>query len=179
MNVWKADPTFTNFVPRTAEEAVDRYVRCRRNGLKPMLVPECLIQCSRGLPPNELDQFEAWIINPSGDISAGKLVPSTAIRVANDSMYKETLQRVESALAADPLPPLPYTGYEQDGEEWDEKMPDPPLLQRSPSVPPDDTEMEPIELTALRRQLAGTNLGVPGPDFQNPLPGDLCEPLEA
>ena len=94
-------------------------------------------------------------------------------------MYKETLQRVESALAADPLPPLPYTGYEQDDEEWDEKMPDPPLLERSPSVPPDDTEMEPIELTDLRRQLAGTNLGVPAPDFLNPLPGDLCEPLEA
>ena len=40
-NVRKQDPTFTNFVPATAAEAVDRYVRCRKNGLKPMLVPEC------------------------------------------------------------------------------------------------------------------------------------------
>ena len=39
-DVRKQDPTYTNFVPRNAAEAVDRYVRCRKNGLKPMLVPE-------------------------------------------------------------------------------------------------------------------------------------------
>ena len=33
MEVWKADPLFTNFVPKTAVEAVDRYIRCRRKGL--------------------------------------------------------------------------------------------------------------------------------------------------
>ena len=53
-DVRKQDPTFTNFVPRTAAEAVDRYVRCRRNGLKPMLVPECLIACAAGLDAKQL-----------------------------------------------------------------------------------------------------------------------------
>ena len=47
--VRKTDPTFTNYVPRTAVEAVERFVRCRNNGLRPMLIPECLIECSRGL----------------------------------------------------------------------------------------------------------------------------------
>ena len=67
-NVRKQDPTFTNFVPRNAAEAVDRYVRCRRNGLKPMLVPECLIECAKGLDAKQLDMFENWIINPNGSL---------------------------------------------------------------------------------------------------------------
>ena len=74
-DVRKQDPCFTNFVPRTAAEAVDRYVRCRKNGLKPMLVPECLIACAKGLTGVELDHFEAWIINPNDDLSKVELVP--------------------------------------------------------------------------------------------------------
>ena len=70
----KADPTFTHYVPRTAVEAVDRYVRCRKNGLKPMLVPECLIACARGLPAAELDKFENWIISPNVDLENVDLV---------------------------------------------------------------------------------------------------------
>lgn len=178
MEVWKADPTFTNFVPRTAVEAVDRFVRCRRNGLKPMLVPECLIMCSRALAPKELDIFEAWIVNPDGEIPAHeKLVPTLAIRTANDSLYQETVQRVEAALAVDPLPPLPYTGYEEDDEKYDE-IPEMPRMVRCTSAPP-SLEDQPIELIDMTRQLAGSALEVPGPDFENPLPGDLCEPLEA
>jgi hypothetical protein len=73
-DVRKQDPTFTNFVPRTAAEAVDRYVRCRTNGLKPMLVPECLIACAVGLKNSELDKFEKWIINPNDDLDKVKLV---------------------------------------------------------------------------------------------------------
>ena len=65
-DIRKADPTFTGFVPRSAREAVDRYVRCRRNGLKPMLVPECLIACAAGLRHEQLELFESWIINPNG-----------------------------------------------------------------------------------------------------------------
>ena len=98
----KQDPTFTNYVPRTAAEAVDRYVRCRRNGLKPMLVPECLIACARGLPPTELENFENWIINPNDDLDNVKLVPENSIRLANEAVYKECLARIE-----DDIPPLP------------------------------------------------------------------------
>jgi len=101
-DVRKQDPTFTNFVPRTAAEAVDRYVRCRRNGLKPMLVPECLIACAVGLKGRELDNFEKWIINPSADLDKVKLVRDDSIRIYNDKIYKENLQRLEEE-----TPPLP------------------------------------------------------------------------
>jgi len=99
-DVRKQDPTFTNFVPRTAADAVDRYVRCRRNGLKPMLVPECLIACAVGLKGRELDNFERWIINPSADLSKVKLVRDDSIRLYNDKLYQENLRLHET-------PPLP------------------------------------------------------------------------
>ena len=83
-DVRKADPTFTAFVPRTAAEAVDRYVRCRKNGLKPMLVPECLIQCAQGLNEEQIELFENWIINPNGAIT-GKLVPENASRTTKST----------------------------------------------------------------------------------------------
>ena len=99
-DVRKQDPTFTNFVPRTAADAVDRYVRCRRNGLKPMLVPECLIACAVGLKDRELDKFEKWIINPNADLDKVKLVRDDSIRLYNNKIYKENLQQFET-------PPLP------------------------------------------------------------------------
>ena len=108
-DVRKQDPTFTNFVPRTAAEAVDRYVRCRRNGLKPMLVPECLIACAAGLKGRELDNFETWIINPVADLSKVKLVRDDSIRLYNNKIYQENLKRLEET------PPLPC-------ESEDEKM---------------------------------------------------------
>jgi hypothetical protein len=108
-DVRKQDPTFTNFVPRTAAEAVDRYVRCRTNGLKPMLVPECLIACAVGLKNSELDKFEKWIINPNDDLDKVKLVRADTIRLYNNKIYKENLLRLET-------PPLPREMVE------DEKM---------------------------------------------------------
>ena len=86
-DVRKADPTFTGFVPRNAVEAVDRYVRCRKNGLKPMLVPECLIECAKGLDKKEMDLFEAWIINPNGSLEGVQLVPCDQISAANEAIY--------------------------------------------------------------------------------------------
>ena len=113
-SIRKQDPTFTDYVPSTAEEAVDRYVRCRRNGLKPMLVPECLIACAAGLQGLELDNFERWIINPNADLSKLDLVPADTIRKANEAVYREAVLRF-SEPAPRHTPPLP-----QD----DEKMPD-------------------------------------------------------
>ena len=136
MNVWKADPSFTNFVPKTAVEAVDRFTRCTRNGLRPMLVPECLIACARGLRGEEMDRFEAWMINPSGDLAGVELVEDTAICDANNKVFNEIAERVERQANGDELPPvpampsLPYTGYE---EEEDEKMPPMPPLVRQVS----------------------------------------------
>ena len=110
INVRKTDPRFTNFRPNTAAEAVDRYVRCRNNGLKPMLIPECLIACARGLDEKELDKFEQWIINPCMDFSHTKLVEQTAIREANDAVFEANLSRVEAHLqnmTVSEVPPLP------------------------------------------------------------------------
>ena len=110
-DIRKQDPTYTNFVPKTAAEAVDRYVRCRRNGLKPMLVPECLIACAAGLTGTELDNFEAWIINPNGDLDNIEMVPDDTIRLYNDAVYKENLKRLEAAPMG--TPPLPFEDDEK------------------------------------------------------------------
>ena len=107
-DVRKQDPTFTNFVPKTAAEAVDRYVRCRKNGLKPMLVPECLIACAGGLKGAELDKFESWIINPNAELDEVDLVPDDTIRAQNEKVYHANLLKH--------TPPLP-------AEDDDEKMP--------------------------------------------------------
>ena len=113
-SIRKQDPTFTDYVPSTAEEAVDRYVRCRRNGLKPMLVPECLIACAAGLQGLELDNFERWIINPNADLSKLDLVPANTIRLQNFAQHKEISRRFTEEAPAG-TPPLPAD---------DEKMPD-------------------------------------------------------
>ena len=126
-DVRKQDPTFTNFVPATAAEAVDRYVRCRKNGLKPMLVPECLIACARGLPAAELDKFENWIINPNADLENVDLVPFDTVRLENERVYRANVKR----FTADE-PPLP--AFADDDEKV---MPEPVRgsLDLSPEAP--------------------------------------------
>ena len=102
MSVWKTDPTFTNYVPQTAKEAVGRFVRCRTNGLSAMMIPECLIACSRGLDNDELDLFEQWIINPSGPVSLNApLVETTALTQSNHAIYRDAGKRYESTQEAD------------------------------------------------------------------------------
>ena len=122
LNVRKTDPTFTNFVPRTAAEAVDRFVRCRNNGLKPMLIPECLITCAKGLTGKELDMFEAWVINPSGAIPTDNLVEQRQICEANDAVFQQNLERFEQ-MSIDEEPPLPAEDDVHMQDVDDEKMP--------------------------------------------------------
>ena len=86
-----ADPSFTNFKPQTAYAAVDRFTRCTRNGLKAIMIPECLIECSRNLPPSELDKFEEWIVNPNG-LDFSKAVPDDRIQRDNEIMYLRNKQ---------------------------------------------------------------------------------------
>lgn len=88
----RADPSFTNWVPKTAYEAVDRFTRCQSNGLKALMFPECLIECSKGLPDAELDKFEDWIINPQG-LDYSKAVPDSTIAEANTVIFKEAEKR--------------------------------------------------------------------------------------
>ena len=158
LSLRKVDPTFTNFVPSTASEAVDRYVRCRNNGLKPMLIPECLIQCAVGLKGAELDKFEKWIINPNMDLDTVKLVPSTAINAANDAIFEENCKRVEGAMQ-DEEPPLPD----------DEKVPEMLPLRRQASG--EDFSSLAAEADRLRLELE--------PDCASPLPAAPRKPHEA
>ena len=119
--VRKQDPKFTAFVPQTAADAVDRYIRCRKNGLKPMLIPECLIECAKGLPGKELGMFEDWIINPnSSDMNKLDLVPDK-IACENEKIYLEAVERVETK-----FPPLPMPS---DDEKQLMEQPDSRLLE--------------------------------------------------
>ena len=114
-----ADPSFTNFKPRTAYAAVDRFTRCQRNGLKALMIPECLIECSRDLPPGELDKFEEWIINPNG-LDFSKAIPDDRIQRDNEIMYLRNRQEREHT-PLPVLPPLPPVDadekFEMDMEE--------------------------------------------------------------
>ena len=83
-----------------------------------MMIPECLIQCSRGLDSKELDMFERWVINPQGNLDNIDLVETTALNEANDRIYQENLLRVGAAM--DEVPPLPA---EDSGSTDDEKAP--------------------------------------------------------
>ena len=124
LSVRKQDPTFIEFVPRTAEEAVDRYVRCKNRGLKAYLIPECLIQCASGLNPTELEKFERFIINPDGYAeTAAALVETTQIQTENARIFEEAAKRVEDKMQIDEIPPLPVPSMQELSlNQEDEKM---------------------------------------------------------
>ena len=124
----RADPTFTNFKPTTAYEAVDRFTRCQRNGLKAIMIPECLIECCRHLPPGELDMFEEWIINPNG-LDFSKSVPDDRIQRDNEIMYLRNKQeREHTPLSV--LPPLPPVDADEKFEmDIDEEKYEPMKVQ--------------------------------------------------
>ena len=122
-----ADPSFTNFKPRTAYAAVDRFTRCTRNGLKAIMIPECLIECSRDLPPRELDKFEEWIINPNG-LDFSKAVPDDRIQRDNEIMYLRNKQ-VREHTPLPVLPPLPPVDADEKFDMIDEEKVEPMKVQ--------------------------------------------------
>ena len=98
LSVRKQDPLFINFVPKTAEEAVDRFIRCKNRGLKAYLIPECLITCAQALDDTEAEKFEDWIINPNGaPPEPGKLVRSD-LNERNAKVFEGLAKRVEEKL---------------------------------------------------------------------------------
>ena len=119
LSVRKQDPLFINYVPKNAEEAVDRYVRCKRRGLKPYLIPECLITCAQGLSATELEKFENWIVNPEGNTDGVELVETKQLQADNAAIFEANAKRVEGLLqrgeelrsyplvTAPEIPPLP------------------------------------------------------------------------
>ena len=68
MENWRlSDPQFTDFEPKTVQEAIMRFRRMQKKGLNPWRYPECFIECAAKLPLAELDKFEEWVINPAGE----------------------------------------------------------------------------------------------------------------
>ena len=48
LKIRKADPTFVNWTPVDAADAVDKFKRLQRNGLPASQIPEALIDCAKG-----------------------------------------------------------------------------------------------------------------------------------
>ena len=158
--VYMQDPTFINFVPRTAEQAVDRFTRCRRRGLSAYRIPECVIQCAQKLPPHEMDRFEQWLINPT-NVDVINIHPNNEISVYNDAVQKAVYDRVYGdELKAESFPPIPNEVDLADmitessarcrPDLGDEKLPDVPVPPSStilpvstPSPPPEPASAEP------------------------------------
>ena len=64
LKIRKADPTFVNWTPVDAADAVDKFQRLQRNGLPASQIPEALIDCAKGLKGEDVDLFTEWIVNP-------------------------------------------------------------------------------------------------------------------
>lgn len=103
LSVRLRDPSFVNFVPKTAEEAVERLARCRKNGLHPYMVPECIIECSKALSEDQLDLFEEYVVNPQG-VDTTNIVPFDGVRQANENEHNRLALLQENG---DEVPPLP------------------------------------------------------------------------
>ena len=68
MEDWRlSDPDFTQFEPRTVQEAILRFRRMQRKGLSAWRYPECFVECARNLPAEEVAKFEKWLVNPNGE----------------------------------------------------------------------------------------------------------------
>ena len=65
---WRlADPEYVDFDPTTVQEAILKFRRLQRMGLKPWMYPEAMVTCARKLGEQEMGRFESWLINPSGE----------------------------------------------------------------------------------------------------------------
>ena len=135
LSVRKQDPLFINFVPKTAEEAVDRYIRCKRRGLKPYLIPECLISCAQGLDTTQLEKFENWIVNPEGNTDDKMdLVETARLQADNAAIFEANAHRVERLLSSE-IPPLPLPSLSERALQEDEKCPMEEKLQEEEKCP--------------------------------------------
>ena len=88
MNFRKADPTYVNFKPTTAEDAIDLFYRHKRLGVQPHLWPEVFVKCAADLSDSELGKFEAWLVNPQGEPTGPVL---KAVDEDNEKLRKQLL----------------------------------------------------------------------------------------
>ena len=121
MDFRKADPTYVNFEPLTAADAIDKFHRYKQRGVPPNLWPEVFVECATKLPEAELDKFEAWLVNPNGMGENPKTISKTAwvdtVNAENEEVRKQLLKESQARDA----PPIILENYM---EEDDEKTPE-------------------------------------------------------
>ena len=89
----KADPQYTDFVPRTAGDAIDLFFRFKRRGLMPEHHPETFVWVSRELDDKEGEKFEQWLCAPQGVREVTYKGPNKAIEAERLQLLKEAEAR--------------------------------------------------------------------------------------
>jgi hypothetical protein len=138
----KADPTYVNFTPASAEEAINKFHRHKSLGVPPHLWPEVFVECAANLPLPELQKFQEWLVNPQGEPKGPML---TQVDQANEA---ERLQLLKEATARDQPPAVPelnivedYMNDVDDEKVDDEKSADVSSMMVNLSVTESDFEM--------------------------------------
>lgn len=138
----KADPTYVNFTPASAEEAINKFHRHKSLGVPPHLWPEVFVECAANLPLPELQKFQEWLVNPQGEPKGPML---TQVDQANEALR---LQLLKEATARDQPPAVPelnivedYMNDVDDEKVDDEKSADVSSMMVNLSVTESDFEM--------------------------------------
>jgi len=92
----KSDPTYLNWKPRTASEAIEKFYRHKKLGAPPHLWPEVFVDCASDLPDTELTKFEAWLVNPQGQALKAPTITGVDLEIE-----KERKQLLAEATARD------------------------------------------------------------------------------
>ena len=114
----KADPTYVNFRPASAEEAINKFHRHKSLGVPPHLWPEVFVECAANLPLPELQKFQDWLVNPQGEPNLPML---SQVDQENEAVR---LQLLKEATARDQPPPVPELNIVEDYMNVDDEKVD-------------------------------------------------------
>jgi len=147
----RADPTYTNFVPKTCTDAIDLFNRHRALGLRANLYPECFVHCAKQLPDEELDMFHRFIVCPTRDIQKGGEKPTLTdlelekerLMLLKESEERDQLQAqlatVTEEISDLSLSTCPMSQvYVGTPDQDDEKRPPRPMMLDEPAIPMED-----------------------------------------
>ncbi len=141
MDYRKADPTYTNFKPTTASDAINKFYRHKNLGVPPHLWPEVFVDCAANLTPEEMHKFESWLVNPGGDPKGPMLKDvdqeNEALRaqLLKEATARDALASVVEETADTVVIDENYMDVD------DEKVPDVPM------VPPDSVSSMMVNLS--------------------------------
>ena len=112
----KSDPTYLNWKPRTASEAIEKFYRHKKLGVPPHLWPEVFVDCASELPDAESIKFEAWLVNPQGQALKAPTVTATDIEI---EMERQQLLREANARDLQTVPEVIDDYMDVDDEKAD------------------------------------------------------------